>query len=87
MDAITAQALGGWDSNQDARYAVNPDRMAEIPAEAVPAALALPGAKASGKKQKSSARTFAGKKSAKNESGWQDLNLQQPAPKAGPLPG
>lgn len=41
VDAATAQMLGGWESNQDSRYAVNPDTMVEIPAVALPAKLLL----------------------------------------------
>jgi hypothetical protein len=80
LDAASARALGGWESNLDAIYAVNPDRLATIPIEALPPALPVPG-------QLSGTRTVGDAETQDTRSGWQDLNLQQPAPKAGPLPG
>jgi integrase len=70
-----AQALAGHASmSAHERYLRNAAKMRRLPPRALP-------------RLDISHVQMGGSQIAKSLSGWQDLNLQQPAPKAGPLPG
>jgi integrase len=78
---LASRLAGHADLSAHNRYLMESEPMRTIPEAAVPKLLSF--ATSVAKTPKGSKREFS-----RNEgSGWRDLNPQQPAPKAGPLPG
>jgi len=87
VNAQMAKALAAHATEEaHERYLVNPGKVASAPAAALPAVMRSPRAPSNdAPEQESAAESFASVDNSENrgfyQSGWQDLNLQQPAPK------